>query len=126
MMDSVKKRALLLLGFLSLVLAAIGFVLPIMPTVPFVLAAAACFAASSPKWYAWLRDSRYFGEYVRGYAERKGISPKARNRALALLWVSLAGSALISGILLHLPFMPFVLAAVGVGVTIHLVKMTVR
>ncbi len=126
MIGVMKRRVLLVLGFLSLALGAVGLALPVVPTVPFVLAAAACFAVSSPKRYVWLRNSRYFGEYVRGYAERKGISPRARNRALVLLWASLAGSALISGVLLHLLFMPFVLAVVGIGVTVHLVKMTVR
>ena len=125
-MKNMKKRVLYAIGFLFLAVAAVGLALPVMPTVPFVLVAAACFAASSPKHYARLRDNPYFGEYVRGYSEGRGISPRARNRALALLWVSLAGSAVLSAVFLHLLFMPFILAAVGIGVTIHLVKMTAR
>ena len=126
MIDIVKRRLLFVFGFVFLALGAIGVALLVMPTAPFVIVAAFCFAGTSPERYAWLRDNPYFGEYVRGYAERKGISPRARNRALALLWVSLAGSAVLSAVFLHLLFMPFILAAVGIGVTIHLVKMTVR
>lgn len=117
-----KKRALAVFGYFFLVLAAIGVALPIMPTAPFVIVAAACFAIANPAMYLRLRENRYFGEYVRAYGEKKGISDRARNRALALLWASLCGSML----LLRRPLIAIVMCVVGICVSVHLVMLNRR
>jgi len=63
-----------LLGMVFVLLAFIGALLPVMPTVPFVLAAAACFAKSSPKMHAWLQQHPKFGHIVRDWEEKRCIS----------------------------------------------------
>ena len=59
-----KKYVLIACGFLLLALGAVGIVIPVVPTTPFVLLAAGCFSASSPKAYQFLLRSRFFGPYI--------------------------------------------------------------
>mgnify|MGYP000947716708 CR=1 FL=1 len=103
-----------------LALGGIGIVLPMLPTTPFVLCAAGCFAASSPKLYKWLEGTKYFGEYIRNYRNKAGISERARWIGIGFLWLTLTISALIS----RKPVMIIILAVVGISVTIHL--LTIR
>lgn len=111
-----KQILLIGLGFLALVLGGIGIFLPIWPTTPFVLCAAGCFGASSPKLYRRLEGTRYFGEYIRNYRDKTGISSRARIGGLAFLWVTLG----ISAVVIAKPIMWLVLGIVGIAVSIHI------
>lgn len=76
-------------GFVFLGLALTGIALPLLPTTPFLLLAAACFAKSSPKWHQWLLNHRAFGPTIRRWQEKRCISAKAK--VLALVCLSLFG-----------------------------------
>ncbi|HCL80439.1 MAG TPA: DUF454 domain-containing protein [Synergistaceae bacterium] len=67
-----------LLGSLFLVLALVGTFLPLVPTVPFVLLAAACFAKSSPKWHRWMRLHPRFGPSLRNWEQHHCISRRMK------------------------------------------------
>ena len=67
------RYALLMAGFLSLALGTIGIFLPLLPTTPFVLLAAVCFAKASPRFHNWLLQHRTFGPIV--IASRKTRRP---------------------------------------------------
>jgi uncharacterized membrane protein YbaN (DUF454 family) len=111
------KRILLnALGFLAIGLGTAGIFLPLLPTTPFVLLAAGCFARANPKMYHWIGKSKYFGEYIRNYYEKKGISMQTRVRALIFLWVTLGVSAAI----FRTVHVWIILGIVGIGVSIHL------
>lgn len=69
-------------GVFSLGLATIGVVLPLVPTTPFVLVAAACFARSSPRLDRWLRSSRLFGSVLEDWRRDRAISPRAKVAAV--------------------------------------------
>ncbi|MDR3283283.1 MAG: YbaN family protein [Candidatus Methanoplasma sp.] len=112
----IRKALLVFAGLVSLAIGSVGVFLPILPTTPFVLLAAACFASSSPKLYAKLEGTRYFGEYLRNYRDGTGISGKARWTGVAFLWITLTASALAFR---HLHVW-VVLAIVGVCVTAHI------
>ncbi|MDR3205779.1 MAG: YbaN family protein [Candidatus Methanoplasma sp.] len=116
----VRNALLTAIGIAALAVGGIGVFLPILPTTPFVLLAAACFASSSPRLYAKLEGTRYFGEYLRNYRDGTGISPKARWTGVAFLWITLTASALVFR---HLHLW-IVLAIVGVCVTAHI--LTIR
>lgn len=76
-------------GFVSLGLGAIGVVLPLLPTVPFMILAAFFFARSSPRLEAWLVEHRHFGPHIRAWRERGAISRRGKTAALAAFAASI-------------------------------------
>ena len=117
-----KRYVLIVSGWLLLSLAAVGIAIPVLPTTPFVLLAAGCFSASSPKAYQMLLRSRYFGPYVEHYRNGGGITKAAKARGIITLWVLLG----VSAVFMKSPWVYLVLGAVGVGVTLHLLLIKTR
>ena len=83
---SLVKWILRIAGILSVGLGVLGIFVPLLPTTPFLLLAAACFVRSSPRLYHWLIHHRWFGKYIRYYREYRAIPLRAKVVALALLW----------------------------------------
>jgi uncharacterized membrane protein YbaN (DUF454 family) len=110
-----KKILLITAGSLCLVLGAIGMFLPILPTTPFVLAAAGCFSAY-PAVYSKIRRIRFFREYLDAYKSGTRIKTSVRVWSIVLLWAAL----ILSMILGDKTIMYIILPIVGVAVTIHL------
>lgn len=98
-------------GFLSVGLGTIGIFLPLLPTVPFMILAAFCFARSSPALEARLLDHRRFGPHIRRWRERGAISRRGKQAALA----AFAFSAALGLILSPLPWSLIPLAAALIG-----------
>ncbi len=67
------KGLLVSLGSISVALGVLGVLLPLLPTTPFLLLAAACYARSSERFYVWLMTNRLFGQYIRDWRENRGI-----------------------------------------------------
>lgn len=107
-------------GTVCLILGAVGGVLPILPTTPFLLLAAACFYKSSERMHQWMLNNRWFGNYLRNYAEGKGISVKAKLFTISLLWILISYSAFF---VVNNLIMQLILFTIAVGVTIHLMKL---
>ena len=84
----------IMLGLLAIVLGAIGVVLPLLPTTPFVLLAGWCFARSSPRLHALLHRSELFGPVLRDWEQRRCIPRRAR--ILALASMALVGGASVA------------------------------
>ncbi|HWQ74261.1 MAG TPA: YbaN family protein [Syntrophomonas sp.] len=112
---TIKSRLLIILGFLLLGVGAIGIFLPVLPTTPFVLAAAVCFSGS-PRLTAWLRKSRLFSDYITNYQERNGLSRRTVLTSLAFLWIMLGISVAVIKALWAAILMP----CIGLAVTIHI------
>lgn len=82
------KRSLYLgAGLTSLSLGLVGAVLPIMPTVPFLLLAAFCFARSNPVWEQKLLDHPTYGPSLRQWRERRAIARPAKVGAIGAMSV---------------------------------------
>ena len=113
-----KTILLALAGFLLLAFAAVGLALPVWPTTPFVLAAAACFAGM-PRMRAWLLRLPVFGEHIRNYQTRAGLTRRTMAVSLAFLWGMLA----LSAALIRKPWVLALLFVVGAAVTVHLAVM---
>lgn len=81
------RHLYLVAGLVSVALGAIGVFLPIMPTVPFLLLAAYCFARSNPEWEQRLLDHPQWGPQLRDWRERRAISRKAKTMAIGAMTV---------------------------------------
>lgn len=77
------KSLWLACGLLALGLGLLGMVLPLLPTTPFLLLAAFCFARSSERLHDWLMDHRHFGPVIDNWRQTGAIAPRHK-RAAAL------------------------------------------
>ncbi|MCL5877899.1 MAG: YbaN family protein [Candidatus Bathyarchaeota archaeon] len=123
----VTKALWLVAGLICVGLGTIGMVLPLLPTTPFLLAAAACFCKSSTRMYNWLLNNKWFGEYIRNYKEGRGLPIKTKVTALTVLWATIGVSTVffLSRLLpppLVLP-MQLIMVAVAVGVSVHILRL---
>ena len=114
------KWLLMSLGILAMVVGLIGVVVPLLPTTPFLLLAAACFVRSSDTMYGWLISNRLFGGFIRDYREQRGVSARAKIMALALLWGVIGYTALTA---VDAAWLRVLLVAIAVAVTIHLLRL---
>lgn len=98
-------------GLTALVLGAIGAFLPLLPTVPFVLLAAFCFARSNPEWEQRLLDHPRFGRHIHAWRTSGSISRKGKTAAV----LAFAGSAALGLASLPWPWaaVPLLVALVG-------------
>lgn len=94
-MGRLKRYSLTAIGVISLVVGVIGIVLPLLPTTPFLLLSATCFAHSSDKFYQWLINHRWFGPYIDNYRSGRGMSLKVKFTTIALLWLSIGSSVVL-------------------------------
>ena len=117
MQTVVKRRILIGAGTLSTGLGIIGVFVPILPTTPFLLLAAACYMRSSERFYRWLINDRIFGAYVRNYIEGKGMPVKTKMFTILLLWLTIA---LTVAFAVENMVVRIVLLCVAVGVTAHI------
>ena len=83
------RYCLLTIGWLSVALGVLGIFLPLLPTTPFLLLAAACFMRSSKRFYLWLVEHPQLGPWIRDYLAGEGIPRKAKIYAISLMWVSI-------------------------------------
>ncbi|MCW5655429.1 YbaN family protein [Hydrogenophaga sp.] len=82
-----------LAGSLSLALGIIGVVLPGLPTTPFVLLAAACYARASPRLYGWLLGHRWMGPMVRDWETHRSLTRRTKRVAQVSMLVMVGLSA---------------------------------
>jgi uncharacterized membrane protein YbaN (DUF454 family) len=114
------RAVLAVAGIISVGLGIAGVFIPLLPTTPFLLLAAACFARSSERFYRWLLANKLTGDYVRHYIEHRATTLATKVGSIATLWSVLA----IAGIFFtENLFVRALLLVVGVGVTIHLLSL---
>lgn len=111
------KAFLIVIGFIAVGLGILGMFLPILPTTPFLLLAAACFAKSSNRFYHWLLNNKWFGSYIKNYREGKGIPLKIKIMALGFLWSTILLSTIF---FLDNIYVRIVLLLIALAVTIHI------
>lgn len=81
----IKKMLYLVLGCLGLGLGAAGAVLPVLPTVPFLMLAACCFAKSSARPDRWFRGTKLYRDNLETYVQGRGMTWQAKGRILLLV-----------------------------------------
>jgi len=86
------RWALILAGNFFVALGILGILLPLLPTTPFLLLAAACYFRSSEKFYNWLMNNKWLGNYIKNYREKKSIPLKVKVLCLSILWLTIGYS----------------------------------
>lgn len=81
------KYVYMILGFLTLGLGAIGAVLPILPTAPFLLVAAFCFAKSSEKLNNWFISTKLYKDNLETFVQGKGMTAKTKLRIMTTVTI---------------------------------------
>ena len=123
MRTTAKRRLLVAAGTLCTGLGIVGVFVPILPTTPFLLLAAACYMRSSERFYRWLTNNRVFGAYVRNYIEGRGMPLRIKVFTIFLLWLAIGLSATFA---VQSLVIRVILISVAVGVTIHIVLIRKR
>lgn len=116
-MNEIKRIALIVCGSLCVALGFVGMFLPVLPTTPFLLLAAVCYAKSSQTFYDWLTTNRWCGSYILNYREGRGITLRLKVATILLLWTTIG---LTAGFAVSLWWVRLILLAVAIGVTLHL------
>ena len=123
MKTSLVRYFLIVSGLVSTAVAVIGIFVPILPTVPLLLLAAACFARSSERFHNWLLGHPSLGPMIRDYMDGQGVPLRAKIVAISMIWISISISALF---LIPLVWVKVFLIAVGLCVTIYLLRLPMR
>ncbi len=117
MTGKLKRRLLIAAGTTSAAIGIVGIFVPLLPTTPFLLLAAACYLRSSQKFYGWLLNNRFIGAYLRNYLQGKGMPRKIKIITVLLLWVTITCSIIfaVQGLIIRV-----LLLVVAIGVSIHI------
>ena len=117
--DRLVRWGLILAGTFFVGLAFLAIFIPLLPTTPFLLLAAACYARGSRRFYDWLLNNRLFGKYIKDYIAGRGIPFRTKVLSISLLWLTIGYSTLF---VMPLFFGKIVLVFIAVTVTIHILK----
>ncbi len=101
-------------------IGVIGIFVPLLPTTPFLILAAACYVRSSERFYSWLIGHRILGRYLKNYWEGRGVARRDKISAIIVLWVTIGFSATAVATNWWGRLLLLIIAA---GVTIHIVKL---
>ena len=103
-------------GFLCFALGMVGVVLPILPTTPFILVAAFCFARSSTRLNNWFKGTKVYKHVLEGYVTKRSMTLRAKLTVLVPVTALLAIGFALMG---RVPVGRLVLAAVWIGHIIY-------
>ena len=88
------RTLFIITGIISLVLALAGIALPLLPTTPFLLLSAFCFARSSEKLHDWLLHHPYFGPTIKDWREHGSISKRNKIYAMVVILLTILMSVI--------------------------------
>src|SRR5688572_29950786 len=110
----------IVLGLFFVGLAALGVVLPVLPTTPFLILASACFVRSSPRLNSWLLHTRLFGPLLRDWQQHRRVSRRVKHLAVVLILVFVTLSAWLGDFSWPWLVALIVLALIGLAVVLRL------
>jgi uncharacterized membrane protein YbaN (DUF454 family) len=110
-------------GSFFLSLGIVGIAIPLLPTTPFLLLAAACYLRGSERMYKWMLTNRYFGSYLRNYRQGRGMPWRVKIATVSLLWIVIGFSAIV---VTDNMIVRIVLLVVALGVSIHILTIKAK
>lgn len=117
------RHLLIALGTLCVGLGVIGAFLPVMPSTVFFLAAAACYARASERFYRWLVTHPRFGATILEWQRHRSIPWRTKLYAIALMSLTLGSSIVF---FVRPPWLKIALAVFGVALAIYLYRIPSR
>jgi len=117
------RGLLIAAGSIALVLGAIGIFTPLLPTTPFVLLAAACFARASPRLHQRLLANRTFGPMIYEWEKHRSIPFRTKITAIVLMSTTLAASIIF---FVEPWWLKAALATLGIGLAVWLYRIPSR
>ena len=122
--SGVARCILMAVGIVCVGLGIAGVFVPLLPTTPFLLLAAACFVRSSDRLHHWLMTNRWVGDHIRNYMEHRATTQATKVGSITMLWCALA---LAGALFTQSWVVRSLLFLIGVGVTAHLATLrTIR
>ena len=115
-----KQRLYLAAGIFFVALGALGMFLPVLPTTPLLILAAAMFMRSSDRLHRWLMGHDIFGPFIRNYRLYRAIPRRTKIDSLAFLWLTIGYSVIFA---VDSIWIRILLLLVAIGVSWHLVKL---
>ena len=114
-----RKWVLIIVGSFFAGLGILGIFLPLLPTTPFLLLAAACYIRSSERLYNWLMNNKWIGRYIKNYLEGKGVPLKSKVLSISALWITIGYSVFF---VVNIFPVRVILILIAIGVTMHLLS----
>ena len=93
-----KKLLYMILGCISLILGGLGSLIPVLPTVPFLMLAAFCFARSSEKLDRWFKSTKLYQENLEDFAAGRGMTMKAKVRIMVTVTLLMSIGFIMMGL----------------------------
>ncbi|MGJ4787192.1 DUF454 domain-containing protein [Leptospira koniambonensis] len=112
------RYLLIIIGTISLILGIIGIFTPVLPTTPFLLLTAACYARASQKFYNWLMNNKYFGSFIRDWRIHKAIPLKAKIISVSTIVITMTISAIFAPII----YVRIGMAVIGICVIFYILR----
>jgi iron complex transport system ATP-binding protein len=108
-MKKILRLFFIVLGFISLGLGALGVVLPVLPTTPFLLLTAFCFAQGSARFHRWFTGTKLYRRHLDDFVRTKSMTVKTKASILTAVTVLLS---------LAIYFAPWPHARIAMGVVL--------
>ncbi len=117
--SNLSRWILIIIGSFFTGLGILGIFLPLLPTTPFLLLAAACYIRSSERFYNWLINNKWLRNYIKNYLEGKGVSLKVKVLSISLLWITIGYSVVF---VVNIFLIRVILILIAIVVTIHILS----
>ncbi|MFW6056662.1 MAG: YbaN family protein [Chloroflexota bacterium] len=121
MAERLKRAFFVVAGSVLVGIGVIGIVVPLLPTTPFLLLAAICYAKSSQRLHRALLTNRFLGSYISNYIAGRGMTRRAKMWTLGLLWIGIGLSAALAT---DSSIVRIGLGVILIGVTLHILSVS--